>query len=122
MMADQLRPFAKDGLLNIVGGCCGTTPDHIAAIREACRPFPPRQPPTSVHGDAMVLSGLEQTRFTKLSNFVNIGERCNVAGSRRFCRLIKTDKFDVSCSAELCRKGGLSISTVFKPKTSSRHD
>ncbi|KAF2351973.1 Cobalamin (vitamin B12)-binding domain [Trinorchestia longiramus] len=67
-MAEIVRGFASDGLLNLVGGCCGTTPDHI--------------------------SGLEPSYITKLSNFVNIGERCNVAGSRRFCRLIKDNKYD----------------------------
>jgi len=93
-MADAVKPFAEDGLLNIVGGCCGTTPEHIAAIKDAVSRFPPREPPHGLYADYMTLSGLEPLRLSPKSLFMNIGERCNVAGSRKFLRLIKQDKYD----------------------------
>ncbi|KAK7507103.1 hypothetical protein BaRGS_00001954 [Batillaria attramentaria] len=94
MTAKNLKEFVQAGLVNIVGGCCGTTPDHIRAIAEAVKPFKPRQPPSSLRTDSQCLSGLEATYITPQSMFVNIGERCNVAGSRKFCRLIKTGKYE----------------------------
>ncbi|XP_052767576.1 methionine synthase-like isoform X2 [Mya arenaria] len=94
MMASQLKVFAKDGLINIIGGCCGTTPEHIKAIAEAVKPFPPRIPPTSLYEGYMLLCGLEEARLGPYTNFVNIGERCNVAGSRRFANLITKGKYD----------------------------
>ncbi|CAH1792878.1 unnamed protein product [Owenia fusiformis] len=93
-MALQLKTFAKDGLLNIVGGCCGTTPEHIQAIAEAVKPFKPRVPPTGLYKDYLQLSGLEPSRIGRHTNFVNIGERCNVAGSRKFCKLIKNNDYE----------------------------
>ena len=57
MMAGHLSGFARDGLVNIVGGCCGTTPEHIKAIAEAVSPYKPRIPPKDVHPGAMMLSG-----------------------------------------------------------------
>ena len=93
VMARQLGAFAVDGLVNIVGGCCGSTPAHIRAIADAVRGVKPRVPPQNVYADMLQLSGLEATRIGKETLFVNIGERCNVAGSRRFCRLIKTNKY-----------------------------
>ncbi|XP_042865202.1 methionine synthase-like isoform X2 [Penaeus japonicus] len=92
--ANHIREFARDGLVNVVGGCCGTTPDHIRAIAEAVADIQPRIPPSSLYEGAMLLSGLEPTRVTKETNFVNIGERCNVAGSRKFCRLIKNNQYE----------------------------
>lgn len=92
--ANHIREFARDGLVNVVGGCCGTTPDHIRAIAEAVADIQPRIPPSSLYEDAMLLSGLEPMRITKETNFVNIGERCNVAGSRKFCRLIKNNQYE----------------------------
>lgn len=94
MMAKSLGDFAKDGLVNIVGGCCGTTPDHIRAIAEAVSHHKPRQRPQNIHQGAMLLSGLEPFALSKHTNFVNIGERCNVAGSRKFAKLIKNDQYD----------------------------
>ncbi|XP_031566695.1 methionine synthase-like [Actinia tenebrosa] len=91
--AHHLKSFAHDGLVNIVGGCCGTTPAHIKAIAEAVKPYHPRIP----HGlfeDALLLSGMEAFHITPSVIFVNIGERCNVAGSRRFCRLVKNGKME----------------------------
>ena len=91
-MADLLRGFAEEGLLNIVGGCCGTTPDHIRAIAEAVRGVPPRALPDRPR--RLQLSGLELFTLTDETNFVNIGERANVTGSRKFLRLIKEEKYE----------------------------
>src|SRR5690606_30586858 len=74
-----LRDFAENGWVNIVGGCCGTTPDHIRAIAEAVRDLPPRVPPEPDR--VMRLSGLEALTFRPSLGFVNIGERTNVTGS-----------------------------------------
>jgi 5-methyltetrahydrofolate--homocysteine methyltransferase len=93
-MADDILQFAKDGLVNIVGGCCGSTPAHIKAIAEAIRNVRPRVPKKSLYEGYSVLCGLEPFRIGKYTNFINIGERCNVAGSRKFLRLIKEDKYD----------------------------
>lgn len=92
--AGKLKSFAEDGLLNIVGGCCGTRPSHIKAIKDAVKDCKPRVPNFTLNNDAMVLSGLEPKYITPDSIFVNIGERCNVAGSRKFCNLIKNDQFE----------------------------
>ncbi|NGP17634.1 methionine synthase [Devosia chinhatensis] len=85
-MASQLESFAQDGLLNIVGGCCGSTPDHIRAIAQTAARFKPRPVP---HADRLLrLAGLEPFTLTKDIPFVNIGERTNVTGSARFRKLI----------------------------------
>src|ERR1700704_3669494 len=81
-----LREFAESGFLNIVGGCCGTTPDHIRAIARAVRELPPRKPPAP--HKKLRLSGLEPLNIGDESLFVNVGERTNVSGSRAFARLI----------------------------------
>src|SRR3989475_4464828 len=81
-----LREFAESGFLNIVGGCCGTTPDHIRAIARAVRELPPRKPPAAEK--KLRLSGLEPLNIGDESLFVNVGERTNVSGSRAFARLI----------------------------------
>jgi 5-methyltetrahydrofolate--homocysteine methyltransferase len=91
-MAGLLKEFAESGLLNIVGGCCGTTPDHIRAIAEAVAGIKPRSVPTLE--PRLHLSGLEPFAFTPEMNFVNIGERTNVTGSRKFLRLIKEEKYE----------------------------
>lgn len=86
MMASDLRAFAESGWLNIVGGCCGTTPDYIAAIAAAvrdCRPHVPAVPPPYTR-----LSGMDALVIRPDSNFVNIGERTNVTGSPKFAKLI----------------------------------
>ncbi len=85
--ADILGEFARSGFLNIVGGCCGTTPEHIAAVVEAVSGIPPREVPEIAPHTR--LSGLEPLTIRPDSLFVNIGERTNVAGSARFKRLIK---------------------------------
>ncbi len=91
-MAEQARAYAEEGLLNLVGGCCGTTPDHIAAIAEAVRGLPPRRPSTPTR--TFRAAGLETLTIRPETNFVNIGERTNVTGSRRFARLIKDGDYD----------------------------
>lgn len=85
-MARQVREFAKEGLINVVGGCCGSTPDHIRAIAETVKEFAPRQVPE--HRSFMSLSGLEPFELTKDIPFVNVGERTNVTGSAKFRKLI----------------------------------
>jgi 5-methyltetrahydrofolate--homocysteine methyltransferase len=85
-MASILREFAQAGFLNIVGGCCGTTPAHIRAIAEAVRPFAPRLVPQVEK--KLRLSGLEPLNIGDDSLFVNVGERTNVTGSRAFSRMI----------------------------------
>lgn len=91
-MAAQIREYIDEGLVNIIGGCCGTTPQHIAKYAELVSgvvpPKPMKQP------NLMRLSGLEEFVLTPGINFVNIGERCNVAGSRRFLRLIQEEKYE----------------------------
>lgn len=95
-MANLLRPFMEDGTVNILGGCCGSTPDHIRAMAELLPQFPPRQIPDPQ--ELPMLSGLEPLIITENTNFVNVGERTNVTGSRRFARLIKEEKYDEALS------------------------
>jgi 5-methyltetrahydrofolate--homocysteine methyltransferase len=89
-MADVIGDMARRGLLNLVGGCCGTTPAHIRAIAEAVRGVAPRVPP--VLEPRCRLSGLEPTVIGPGTNFVNVGERTNVTGSRQFARLIREER------------------------------
>lgn len=91
-MADHVKLFVEEGLVNIIGGCCGTTPDHIAeypALIKEAKPHVPVAKP-----DCLWLSGLELLEVKPENNFINIGERCNVAGSRKFLRLIKEEKYE----------------------------
>lgn len=93
MTSGVLGEFAKDGLLNIVGGCCGTTPEHLKAIADAVKPLSPRQPKPKEEGT--LLSGLEGFKIKpKESGFILVGERTNVTGSPRFRKLIKNDQYD----------------------------
>ncbi|WP_046120453.1 methionine synthase [Ensifer aridi] len=85
-MAAQVEAFARDGLVNIVGGCCGSTPAHIRAIAEAVAKYPPRRVPEIER--RMRLSGLEPFTFTDEIPFLNVGERTNVTGSAKFRKLI----------------------------------
>ena len=91
-MAKTLGEFAKEGIVNIVGGCCGTTPEHLSVIREAVEQHPPRKLPEIPR--ATRLSGLEPVIIDDDSLFVNIGERTNVTGSKRFLRLIRQKKYE----------------------------
>jgi 5-methyltetrahydrofolate--homocysteine methyltransferase len=91
-LAPQLKEWAQNGWLNIVGGCCGTTPAHIRAIADAVKALPPRVPPKVE--PYLRLSGLDALTVRPNSNFLNIGERTNVAGSPKFARLIKAGDFE----------------------------
>ncbi len=93
-MARLIGEFARDGLVNIVGGCCGTTPDHIAAIAAAVAPYRPREVPTIA--PRLRLSGLEPFELTPAIPFVNVGERTNVTGSARFRKLITADDYNAA--------------------------
>ncbi len=95
-MAEIIGEYALSGFVNIVGGCCGTTPDHIRAIAKAVEKTPPRSIPEKRSG--CFLSGLEPLSITEKSLFVNIGERTNVAGSKKFARLIREGKAEEALS------------------------
>ncbi|MDO8696406.1 MAG: homocysteine S-methyltransferase family protein, partial [Pseudomonas sp.] len=90
-MALVVEEFAASGFLNIVGGCCGTTPAHIKAIAEAVAKYPPRVIPDIPK--ACRLSGLEPFTIDRSSLFVNVGERTNITGSAKFARLIREDNY-----------------------------
>ncbi len=95
-MADLLQEFSEDGLLNLVGGCCGTTPEHIRAISKAVENIQPRKIPEVE--SFTKLSGLEPVTIRPESNFVNIGERTNVTGSVKFNRLILDENYEEALS------------------------
>ena len=90
--AAEVGSFAEAGMVNLVGGCCGTTPEHIRALAQRVRGVKPRVP-VRPHGETM-LSGLEPLRIRPESNFILVGERTNVTGSRRFRRLISEGRHD----------------------------
>jgi 5-methyltetrahydrofolate--homocysteine methyltransferase len=92
MMAGVLGEFAREGWLNVVGGCCGTTPAHIKAIAEAVGKHPPRKPAPPPRRSRY--SGLEMLEIRPESSFTVIGERTNVTGSRAFARLIKEERYE----------------------------
>ncbi len=92
MMAADVERFLADGLVNIVGGCCGTTPAHIAAIAAVAQRYTPR--PVPAPRSVTALSGLERLEVTPERNFVNIGERANVAGSAKFARLVREGSWE----------------------------
>ena len=95
-MAEIIEGFAKDGFLNIIGGCCGSRPDHIEAIARAVAKYPPRQIPE--RPKALRLSGLEPFTGDENTLFINVGERTNVTGSKRFLRLIKEEQYEEALS------------------------
>ncbi|ALI27455.1 5-methyltetrahydrofolate--homocysteine methyltransferase [Mycolicibacterium fortuitum] len=97
--ASYIAEFAEAGLINLAGGCCGTTPAHIAKIAEVVEGKPPRQVPEIEI--ATRLSGLEPLNITEDSLFVNIGERTNITGSARFRNLIKAEDYDTALSVAL---------------------
>jgi 5-methyltetrahydrofolate--homocysteine methyltransferase len=106
-----LGEFAREGLLNVVGGCCGTTPEHILAIAAAARGLPPRQLPEARHLPRF--SGLEPFEIGPDTNFVMIGERTNVTGSTRFRRLIEADDFQGALDVALEQvRGGANLLDV----------
>lgn len=91
-MLANIRPYFDERLVNIIGGCCGTTPEHIALIARAAADAVPHVPADNDSG--LVLSGLEPLAVNRSNNFINVGERCNVAGSRKFLRLISEKNYD----------------------------
>jgi 5-methyltetrahydrofolate--homocysteine methyltransferase len=95
-MGHQIEDFLKAGFINIVGGCCGTTPSHIKRIAELAKQAKPRKKP--VADDLMHLSGLEPLTLRPESNFLNVGERTNVTGSKKFLRLIKEGNYEEALS------------------------
>ena len=95
-MANIVKEFATSGLVNLVGGCCGTTPNHIKALVEAVEGIKPRLIPNIK--PLTKLSGLEPVTIRPESNFINIGERTNVTGSAKFCRLIKEGNYEEALS------------------------
>jgi 5-methyltetrahydrofolate--homocysteine methyltransferase len=110
-MAKALGAWSKEGWLNLVGGCCGTTPEHISAIAEAVDGSRPRVPPQAqgfTH-----LSGFESLIIRPESNFIMVGERTNVAGSRKFARLIREENYEAALSvAKEQAEGGANIIDV----------
>jgi len=96
IMAGQLKDFVEQGLVNIVGGCCGTTPEHIRAFSGIIAKYQPRTKP--VIKKETVLSGLEPLIISKENNFINIGERTNVMGSKKFARLIREENYEEALS------------------------
>ncbi len=95
-LAPQLGEWAENGFLNIIGGCCGTTPSHIAKIAEAVRESQPRTIPTVLEPHALRLSGLESFNVTSSTNFVNVGERTNVTGSPKFQKLVLAGDYEAA--------------------------
>ncbi|MBP8898453.1 MAG: methionine synthase, partial [Sulfuritalea sp.] len=92
MLADEIAEWGKAGIINIAGGCCGTSPDHIRAIAAALKNVAPRRPASADF--SLRLSGLEAFNITNDSLFVNVGERTNVTGSKAFARMILEGRYD----------------------------
>jgi 5-methyltetrahydrofolate--homocysteine methyltransferase len=112
LTARLIREMAESGLLNIVGGCCGTTPEHIAAIAKAVEGVRPRPLPTTSAND-LRLTGLDTLTIRPDSNFIMIGERTNVSGSRKFANLIKAGDFAAGLAIALEQvRGGANILDV----------
>ena len=109
--AALLCAFAREGLVNLVGGCCGTTPAHVAAIARAVQGIPPRAIP--VHDGLTRLAGLETLVFRPDSNFIMVGERTNVSGSRRFADCVRRTDWTAALSVALEQvRGGANILDV----------
>ena len=97
MLADEIAEWGKAGIINIAGGCCGTSPDHIRAIAAALKNVAPRRPASADF--SLRLSGLEAFNITNDSLFVNVGERTNVTGSKAFARMILEGRYDDALAA-----------------------
>jgi 5-methyltetrahydrofolate--homocysteine methyltransferase len=103
-MAEEIRPFCEENLVNAIGGCCGSTPDHIAAIAKMASAYPPR--PVHDVEPLMRISGLEPLNYqpnasNMRSTFLNLGERCNVAGSTLFKKAIVNNDYDKALAIAL---------------------
>ena len=113
-VTDHIYQFAKAGLVNIVGGCCGTTPEYIQKISQAVENVPPRQP--AADNGLSTYSGFDFLQLRPESTFMNVGERSNVTGSRRFARLIREEKYDAAINVVTnqpdSRASGLRISAT----------
>ena len=110
--ARLLKDFAESGFVNILGGCCGTTPDHIKATAKAVADLPPRPKPGAGSGET-VFAGLETLTIRPDSNFIMIGERTNVTGSKRFARLVTSGQFGDAANVALDQvRGGANILDV----------
>ncbi len=96
MFAEDVGEYMHRGLVNIVGGCCGTTPQHIFELQKIVGNYTPRPAPEQQH--TTVLSGLESLRIVPEANFINVGERANVAGSAKFARLIREKNYEEALS------------------------
>lgn len=97
MMVEQMRPMLQEGLVRIIGGCCGTTPEHIAAMRKMIDETEVHFEDSQASAKGLTLSGLEPFSYEK-EHFVVVGEQCNVAGSRKFLRLINEKQYDEALS------------------------
>ena len=107
-----LREFATSGFVNLVGGCCGTTPEHIRAIAQAVVGIPPRPRPTAGEPHTQ-FSGLETLTIRPDSNFIMVGERTNVTGSRRFARLVTSDNYPAAVEVAVGQvRGGANVIDV----------
>ncbi|SOE23966.1 methionine synthase (B12-dependent) [Spirosomataceae bacterium TFI 002] len=110
-MGEQVREFLEEGYINILGGCCGTTPDHIREFARIAKEYEPRKkanPPQMLR-----LSGLEPLSLTKELGFINVGERTNVTGSKKFLRLIKNRDFEEALTVALDQvEGGANVIDV----------
>ncbi len=110
-MGEQVREFLEEGYVNILGGCCGTTPAHIAEFARIAAEYKPREKATPEK--LLRLSGLEPMTLTKELGFVNVGERTNVTGSKKFLRLIKNEQFEEALSVALDQvEGGANVIDV----------
>ena len=111
MMASDIEEFCQSGFVNIVGGCCGTTPDHIREFARVAEKYSARKKPVRI--PFMQLSGLEPVTMTAESNFMNVGERTNVTGSAKFLKLIKEDKYEDALAVALDQvQGGAQVIDV----------
>ncbi len=112
IMSALVREFAQAGLVNVIGGCCGTTPEHIRAISDAVRDLPPRTPPPRADSHTR-LAGLETLVLRPDSNFIMIGERTNVTGSKKFARLVTAGDYPAALQVALDQvRGGANILDV----------
>lgn len=114
-MAGILREYAAEGLLNIVGGCCGTTPEYIAAIRAAVQGYAPRVIEAKPAAGTMRLAGLEPLNHHRDQGVLFVGERCNVAGSPKFARLVREGKYEeaVEIARQQVEKGAKVLDFCF---------